>query len=136
MLAEDIAKSIGQCQNPLLNEFFSSHNIKLIQTQLKQGVYCRTGLKIGDQSQDTVVTIMRALYALHSRNVMTTREVPEEVTRLNNIVLRELIQQASDNATAYLGYVRDSTQPLKPMDRAMNTSTKGTNTFSLFPKLG
>jgi hypothetical protein len=87
----DIAKSLGQCETPLQREFFSDHNIKILQADLKRGVFCKTNLTIGDQKRDDLLVVMRAMFALYSQNVVPTREIRTEVNRLNDICLREMI---------------------------------------------
>jgi hypothetical protein len=129
----DIAKSLGQCETPLQREFFSDHNIKILQADLKRGVFCKTNLTIGDQKRDDLLVVMRAMFALYSQNVVPTREIRTEVNRLNDICLREMIPHVADNAVAYMAFRKDASSPLNPIARGENTSSKGMNTYSMFP---
>ena len=129
----DIAKSLGQCETPLQREFFSDHNIKMLQADLKRGVFCKTNLTIGDQSRDSMLVVMRAMFVLYSQNVVPTQDIRAEVRRLNDICLREMIPHVADNAVAYMEFRKDAASPLTPIPRGTNTSNKGMNVYSMFP---
>lgn len=130
---ESLAKSLGQCVTPLIVEFFSDHNIKMLQADLKRGVWCKTKLTIGDQNVDNIVVVMRAMFVLYSRNVV--KDIRAEVQRLNDLCLREMIPQVADNAIAYTEYMKDANSPLMPIPRGVNTSNRGMNTYDMFPGL-
>lgn len=126
-------QSLGQCVSPLSAAFFSRENINSIQIDLRNRVRCKTGYTIDRQSDETLLIIMRAIFTLHSRNVVG--DVPAEVARINELVLAEIVPMAAGNLAQYLGYLRDASQMYTPMPRGVNTSSKGTNVYSLFPAM-
>lgn len=127
--------SLGQCASPLTTAFFSRENMNSVQVQLRDRVRCKTGYTIGRQSDESLVIIMRAIFALHTQNVLRTEDVAQEVARINELVLAEIVPMAAGNLAQYLGYLRDASQTYAPMPRGINTSRRGTDTFSLFPSM-
>lgn len=126
-------QSLGQCASPLSAAFFSRENINAVQVHLRNRVRCKTGYTIGRQSEETLLIIMRAIFALHSRNVVA--DVPREVARINELVLAEIVPMAAGNLAQYLGYLRDASTMYTPIARGVNTSSKGTDVYSLFPSM-
>jgi hypothetical protein len=51
---------------------------------------------------------------------------------LNAEVLGYVIPHIKSNIDHYIGYLRDSTQPYRLLDRPQNTSLKGEQTVQLF----
>jgi hypothetical protein len=127
--------SIGQCTSPLSAAFFSKENLNNLQIALRDRVRCKTGYTIARQSDDTLLVIMRAIYALHAQNPMTEGDVAKEVQRINELVLQDIVPMAAGNLASYLGYLRDASALPNPIARGVNTSRKGTDVFSLFPSL-
>jgi hypothetical protein len=127
--------SIGQCASPLSAAFFSQENLNNLQITLRNRVRCKTGYTIDKQSDDTLLIIMRAIYALHAQNPLTASDVVKEVQRINELVLADIVPMAAGNLASYLGYLRDASTLPTPVARGVNTSRKGTDVFSLFPSL-
>ena len=127
-----MAQSMNQCASPLSAAFFSRENINALQIQLRNRVRCKSGYTIDRQSDETMLIIMRAIYAIHTQNVATPAAVAAEVTRINELVLAEIVPMALGNLAAYLGYIRDASSLPAPLPRGVNTSRKGQDTFSLF----
>ena len=125
--------SLGQCTSPLSSAFFSQENVNAIQVALRDRVKCKTGYTIGHQSDDTLLIIMRAIYALHATNPTTAEGVASEVRRINELVLADIVPMAAGNLAAYLGYLKDASTLATPIARGVNTSRKGEDIFSLFP---
>ena len=132
-MAGIMAGTLDQCLTPLTSAFFSRENINAIQIQLRDKVKCVSGLSIDRQDDNTLLIIMRSIYAIHTQNTnSSTPAVQAEVVRLNALVLLEIVPMALSNLAAYLGYVRDASTLPVPIDRGINTSRKGTASFSLF----
>ena len=87
----NMAQTIGQCASPLSEAFFSKENINNIQIHLKNRVRCKTGYTIDAQSEQDLLIIMRALYALHAQNPTTSAAISAEVQRLNELVLADIV---------------------------------------------
>jgi hypothetical protein len=128
-------QSIGQCASPLSAAFFSKENLNNLQITLRDRVRCNTGYTIARQSDDTLLVIMRAIYALHAQNPTTPTDVTKEVQRINELVLQDIVPMAAGNLASYLGYLRDASALPTPIARGVNTSRKGADVFSLFPSL-
>ena len=116
----NMAQTIGQCASPLSEAFFSKENINNIQIHLKNRVRCKTGYTIDAQSEQDLLIIMRALYALHAQNPTTSAAISAEVQRLNELVLADIVPMAVSNLAAYLGYVRDASTLPEPLARGIN----------------
>lgn len=131
----NLSKSIGQCVSPLTAAFFSRENINAIQIALRDKIRCKTGYSIDRQHDEAMLIIMRALYALHSQNPTSPEQIAAEVRRLNAIVLADLVPMVLSNLASYLGYLRDASTLPTPLARGVNTSRRGTDTFSLFQEI-
>ena len=125
--------SLGQCITPLSALFFSKENINTIQIDLRNRVRNKTGYTIDRQSEETLLVIMRAIYALHAQN--QDSHVQTEVARINEFVLADIVPMATSNLASYLSYLRDASQLPTPISRGQNTSRKGGDVFSMFQAL-
>jgi len=114
---------------PLLASFFSHNNMQVIQNKLKQGVKKQTNLTIDNQSCDELYQIMLYIYTTFGRNIVTN--VNEEVTYLNNIVIREILPSVVSNVLQYVNYIKDISKPQTVMPHGKATSIKGENSLSL-----
>lgn len=131
-LGADIIKSLHRAPDPLSSAFFSAANIARIQGDLRTIILHKTGFTIGNQSNESLVTIMRAMYALHATQ---NSSVDAEVRRLNAIVLAEIAPMVGTGISQYLGYLHDASTLAVPMERPQNMSIKGRNTMGLFRPL-
>ena len=112
--------------------FFSEENIKLLQNQIRVGVFniSNQQILIGNQSYDELKIIMRSIYLQNTKNLPVN--ITKQVEKLNNLVLEYSIRQIYNEAIAYLKYKRDaSTMHLIP-DHPTNSSSRG-NTLELQP---
>lgn len=134
-MSPSVSGSLGQCVSPLSAAFFSKQNMNDIQVALKNRIRCKTGYTIDRQSDEDLVIIMRALYALHSQNVHDPQQITLEVQRLNDLVLADLVPMVAANLAAYLGYLKDASSLPAPLPRGVNTSRRGSDVFSLFPTI-
>lgn len=125
-LAERMAKTLFMNPNPLIRAFFSRSNLDAVQRGLVSEVHRLTGFKIGRQSDDSVLTVMRAIFADHANN--KTADVGSEVLRLNRGAVAAMTDNAISNMTAHLAYLRDASRMRTPMERGAATSMKGLHT--------
>jgi hypothetical protein len=131
-LTKGLLGSVRQCASPLSNEFFGPINVNRIQTDLRTLVRAKTGYNIDRQSDEQLAIIMRAVYVLEARHGI---DIPSEIARLNAIVIGETAQQVGSGLAQYLAYLRDASQMPVPLERSVNASIKGRNTFVLFKGL-
>jgi len=106
-------------RSPLSDAYFSQNNIQIIQNGIRKGVYDRSQqqIKVGDQSQDQIVTVMRSMYLQHSKNLDTN--IAQQIQELNNYVLSYCINNVYNEAVAYLKYKHDSSTMYTPMAAPM-----------------
>ena len=120
-------KSFKVEANPVLVRFFSNTNFDVLQRQLVSQVRQRTGQSIGRQSCDEVFVVMKYVYLQVNR--VSVDNVREEIHKLNELVLNELVPMVSSNVLQYTQYMKDINTLPTPIDRGQVTSTKGENTF-------
>tara|TARA_B110001452_G_scaffold267310_1_gene276707 strand:+ start:163 stop:657 length:495 start_codon:yes stop_codon:yes gene_type:complete len=99
----------------LSDTFFSRENIQIIQNGLRKGVHDRSQGKIliGNQPEDQLVTVMRSMYLLYSKNLETN--IPQQIQELDKYVLDYCIKNVYSEAVAYLKYKEDSSNMYTPM---------------------
>ena len=112
--------------------FFSEQNIKLLQNQIRVGVYnmSKQQFLIGNQSCDELKIIMRSIYLQNTKNLPVN--ITKQVEKLNNLVLEYSIRQIYNEAIAYLKYKRDASTMHVIPDHPTNSSSRG-NTLELQP---
>ena len=100
----------------LSDKFFSRNNLNLIQNKLKEGVYLKSKnkLRIDDQPEEIIFTVMRSYFLEYSRNLNTN--INEQIHFLNNLVLNYLINRAYNEAISYLKYKHDASNMYTLMD--------------------
>lgn len=125
-LAERMAKSLYMNVTPLIREYFSEKNLDAVQAALASEVKRLTGFKIDRQSDDSMLIVMRAIFADHA--IHQPKNVGAEVARLDRGVISAVIDGVISNITAHLAYLRDASRMRTPMERGAATSTKGLNT--------
>jgi hypothetical protein len=125
-LAERMAKSLYMNPSALIRAFFSRENLEVVQKSLAHEVYRLTGFRIERQADETILTVMRAIFADHGIN--QPRDVANEVLRLNRGTVAAITDNVISNITAHLSYLRDASRLRTPMERGAATSTKGVKT--------
>ena len=99
----------------LSDTFFSQQNIQIIQNGLRKGVHDKSHgqILIDNQPEDQIATVMRSMYLQHSKNLETN--IPQQIQDLNAYVLNFCINNAYNEAVAYLKYKEDSSKMYTPM---------------------
>jgi len=87
--------------------FFSLQNIQIIQNGIRSGVYHKSNgqYTIGLQDCDSLKIIMRSVYLQHAAN--QPKNITQQVSELNKIVLDYCIQQVYGEAQGYMKYIDD-----------------------------
>lgn len=117
----------GNWENsPLSRAFFSIQNQQILQNGIRAGVYknSKGSYVVSQQSDTQLKMIMRALFLENSTNTQT--HMTEEITRLNDIVIKYCIPRVVSEAKAYLGYLKDASTLAVPMRTPIHQSTKQT----------
>lgn len=125
-------------ETPLTSLFFSDKNIQNIQNLIKFNVHKQINYIIDDQSNNELMTVMRSIFVEYSAHPhlfnekMTDAErqvllkkYTNEVDRLNQIVVREIVPKIVSQLQQYLDYLRDASQQPLYMDKPKNESVKG-----------
>ena len=99
----------------LSDAYFSRQNIQIIQNSIRKGVYDKSQSKIlvDNQPEDQIVTVMRAMYLQHSKNLEIN--IPRQIEELNNLVSNYCITSVFNEAVAYLKYKEDASTMHRPM---------------------
>ena len=117
-------------------EFFSKKNIIKIQNEIKSKVYLETKGKIildDDQDDSDLLIVMRAMYFQEGRFLPDdVMPIDYQVKKLNIKVINYLLPDLLTNIKQEYYYVKEINEPIKPIDRPVNVSIKGSKTNTLF----
>lgn len=118
--------------------FFSKDNINNIQKLLKMLVFKQMNKVIDDQSNTELMIIMRSIFLEYSQHPPLIDEgmsditknqlykmYSDEVLRLNELVLNELVPLTCSQLQQYLTYIHDINSPRVFMDKPIIDSLKG-----------
>lgn len=125
-------------ETPLTFLFFSDKNINNIQNLLRMNVHKESGYTIDNQSVNELMIIMRSIfleYSLHpplidekmsdDEKQILFKKYTNEVARLNQIVISEIVPKVISQIQQYVDYLRDASQQPYHMDSPKNESVKG-----------
>jgi hypothetical protein len=111
--------------------FFHPQNVDTIQSELRYRVYKKTGILVGPQSHKELLIVMRSVYLQESRHLGV--DITNEISRLNELVLKYCVRIVSTNALQKKQYEVDAGSAPIPMSHPLNTSNRNRFTFSLHP---
>lgn len=115
--------------------FFSKSNIDEIQRGLRYTVHKNSGFVIGNQSQEELFIVMRSVYLQYGRfpviedKVKQKNVIKQEIARLNEIVINEVVPNIVSYTQQYIQYLKDIDKVAEPLEMAKNDSIKGTKLF-------
>tara|TARA_Y100000741_G_C18090711_1_gene492641 strand:- start:161 stop:556 length:396 start_codon:yes stop_codon:yes gene_type:complete len=114
-----------QTASPLSKKFFSKDNKEILQANMKNLVYKKIGVKIGRQSDEELVAVMRSIFFQHSRN--KADKINEQIVHLNKLVLKYCVNNIVSNVMQHQKYIEDINQnkyvkSLPDRPKAMNTT--------------
>ena len=116
-----------QQESHLSIAFFSPQNTGLIQAKLRYAIFKKSGKKIGNQSAEELLTVMRAIYLQNSRNQST--DIAAQVKELNDIVLTFCIREVFSLLKQQLAYIKNLNEPRQILDHSVNLSSAGNKTL-------
>ena len=92
--------------NNLSNTFFSNQNLNNLQNKIIESVLVKSNgeYKIGRQSDTQLQIIMRSTYLSYSKNLSGYLE--EQLTQLNDMVVKECVDRIIPEIKQYLGISR------------------------------
>lgn len=125
-----------QADSDLSNMFFSDKNHKRIQKMIRDEVYVRTKGKFKlDVDQDTasIFLVMRAVYMEYGRYL--PGKITEQVMKLNNKVVWEVVPGMITELRQYYGYLKDINSPRELNPLPINVNNAGRNTLPSYTTL-
>ena len=128
--ASDATKG-NVASGPVSELFFSDYNVNLLQRGIQNMVLNKSNgkHKIGVQSVNELLTVMRATYLQESIN--SVAEVVHQVKKLNELVLMYCVPRILSEIEMHDTYLRDiSTLPV-PLKYGESTSLAGTKSLEL-----
>lgn len=122
--------------------FFSDNNVINIQNNIKFLVHKYTNKLIDNQSKQELLIVMRSIYLeyfnqpLDYSNEMSNElkkkaiiQTQNEVARLNNLVINDVVPRIVSQLQGYLDYLRDASQPFGGNDfqhtKPISTNIRG-----------
>jgi hypothetical protein len=127
--AQTLIDSKDENIHALRHVFYSNENIDIIQKMLIMVVYNKTNkeIVIAKQKRENLIAVMDWVFTHHARNL--PYNIKQQVDELNKITINEILPDLLSNIDQYLGYIRDINNPIKPIDRPLNVSSKGTKSL-------
>lgn len=108
---------------PLNTMLFSDANVTIIQNQIRRAVFNKTGKVLPEQSVDTLLVIIRAVYLEYGRNLPTN--IPQQIAELNTRVVDYSVRDLVTQVKQYAGYIKDASTLPEPLDMPKSTCTAG-----------
>ena len=129
-------------ETPLTFLFFSGENTNNLQNIIKMLVYKQMKYVIDNQSITDLQIIMRSIFlSFHQHPPLIDEKMSEnqkvellkiytnEVSRLNNLVINDIVPRVCSGLQQHLDYLKDASTPIKPIPRSQNTSNAGTRNY-------
>lgn len=123
----DILKTFQE-RNPLMDFFFSKKNIDHIQNLIIKMVDFQSSgsYHISKQSESELLIVMRSIYIKTPTNPYGTgADFKTDICTLNKNVLDWVVPRILVNIQQYLGYIRDQSNNIRPIERPEFMSNTG-----------
>jgi hypothetical protein len=104
-------------ETALSKYFFSSENTNGLQQTIRYMVYQKTDEVIDYQSPQELYVVMRSVLLQHANFKVSSKELLNEIHKLNKIVSVYCVNEVSSNVVQYKGYIRDVEKLPTPIDR-------------------
>lgn len=115
---------------PVSLMFFSDENIARINKQIKKEIFdlSRGAFRLEvDQDESDLLLAMRYVYLEYSKNLPT--HIVRQVKILNRELLNYIIPDMMTNIKQHYGYLKEISEPIKPMEQPLNVNKKGRKTL-------
>lgn len=113
-------------QTKLSSNYFSKCNVDLLQKIIANDVEKKIGDKIGKQSENDLIIIMRSYFLQEADNTLVDdNKVKNEIRRLDLIVKEECVRRIITMLKQHKAYIEDINTIAMPIDRAESTNIKG-----------
>jgi hypothetical protein len=109
--------------NLLARTFFSAENVQILQNGLRAGVYnmsktAGNEIIVPPQNVEQLSVIMRSIYFQYTENLST--DIRGQISRLNNIVLADIVPRVYGEAMGYLKYLQDQSSLVVPLEKPLH----------------
>jgi hypothetical protein len=117
--------------NPVAKIFFGPTNINMLQIGMRNMVLNKTcgRIRIGMQSVDELLIIMRSMYLQNSKNSIL--DPISQVKDLNKRVLVFAVPRIIEEAEMHTAYINRISELPTPLEHAQNVSVKGSKTLKM-----
>lgn len=119
-----------ETEDELSKMFYAQENMRRIQKKIRQTVFERTKgqfrLDVDQDDQDLLVT-MRAVFLEHAR--FLPFRIVHQVKDLNKRVVEYIVPEMITEIKQYYGYIKEISEPLKPIPRPVNVNNAGRKTL-------
>jgi hypothetical protein len=127
-----IQKGLQLENSPVSLLFFSDENMARIQKQIKREVFRLSNgtFKIDDnvdQDEQDLLIAMRYIFIEHAKNLPT--HIVKQVKILNRQLLDYIIPDIMTNIKQHYWYLKEISQPIRPLDQPLNVNNKGRRTL-------
>ena len=113
-------------QTKLSSNYFSKCNVDLLQKIIANDVEKKIGDKIGKQSENDLIIIMRSYFLQEADNTLVDdNKVKNEIRRLDLIVKEECVRKIITMLKQHKAYIEEINTIAMPIDRAESTNIKG-----------
>ena len=119
-------KCNSECITPLQNMFFSNKNIKNIKKKINEFIFKKTGHKIAEQSDKTIVSIMYNIYDSHK---YYNSKLKEQLNELNNELIFYVTNNIIINMKQYIGYIKKISRIGPILDYGISTRGNDSNNY-------
>jgi hypothetical protein len=103
--------------------YYASSNVDFLQNEIISSVKSATGYTIGKQDPMDLYNLMRKVYTDYM--VVDYDDIPNQVSKMNDAVIRSATRTISSGIIQNLVYLRDISVLPVPPDAPRNTSTYG-----------
>jgi hypothetical protein len=127
-----VKRGLNLENSPVSLLFFSDENMNRIQKQIKREVFRLSNgtFKIDENTnqdeQDLIIT-MRYIFIEYAKNLPT--HIVKQVKILNRQLLDYIIPDIMTNIKQHYMYLKEISQPIRPLDQPLNVNNKGRRTL-------
>ncbi len=110
--------------------FFSDENMARIQKQIKREIFRLSNgtFKMDvDQNEQDLLLAMRYIFIEYAKNLPT--HIVKQVKILNRQLLDYIIPDIMTNIKQHYMYLKEISQPIRPLDQPLNVNSKGRRTL-------
>lgn len=120
---------------PFSKAYFSVENMKWLHSNIRFKVYELSGNKtvISRQKDSELLEVMRRVYLQNSMNPDSPVRMRNEMARLNQFVLDDVVPRILSEVKQYKQYLVDINKIRTPITLPMNTSVTGTKLYERGP---